>query len=467
MAYTISDVTTRASTGSTVWTVTGTAAQAVDVEFMVTYVDGTETGYLIFFINGEYSAQVTYDGGSLGPPSPGYSVTLGSVHATLNGMTLTLVSGTPFQETFGAYGWYTFQVTGEAADGYTIEQLELEVRQRADMVNSEFVSSTEVQEYIEQSLYELYDLLIQKYGSDYYIDSYEFDTDGTTDTFALPADFYKLRGVDLRMGSVTANTNGWVTLKPFNFAERNRYVFPNTQTTFGLTSNLQYHLQGDNIRFTPQPASGQTIRLWYIPRLTDVAASAPSDMMNLGAASVSGKWTWSTPTGTALAPHRVEIYPYLVSGSNTRLRVVVDNGNEVLTSGNFAVAEGTTLDLGTLSATLTGLTIELRTINTTLDTTLDYPVAGWTFNTGDPASVTDPKIKHWMEYVVVDAAIKCLIKEESDPSALMAQKVALVQRLESAAENRDAGSPQIVADSTRSNGGWGWGFNGMGDGGPL
>ena len=39
------------------------------------------------------------------------------------------------------------------------------------------------------------------------------------------------------------------------------------------------------------------------------------------------------------------------------------------------------------------------------------------------------------------------------------------QRIESAAENRDAGSPQIVSDSARMNSGWGW--NGTNDGGMV
>ena len=48
--------------------------------------------------------------------------------------------------------------------------------------------------------------------------------------------------------------------------------------------------------------------------------------------------------------------------------------------------------------------------------------------------------------MIVDAAIKALIKEESDTSALERDKAAITARIESAAENRDAAKPQRVAD---------------------
>lgn len=460
MAYTIGDVIQRGGTDTAAWTVTGVPTQAMDVVFTATYFDATETGYLWFFIDGEYGGVFAFDGGS-GPLADGYTIVLGAVHSALNGLTLTKVTGTAFNASFPAYSWCSFVVTEVVAGSVTVEDLELQVRQRADMVNSEFVTSDEVQQYVKQSMYELYDLLIQKFGADYYMSEYTFVTDGANDSFALPADMYKLRGVDLRTGDPSAGSSGWLSLRPHNFGERNRYVYPNTQTTFGLASNLQYHVQGDSIRFVPLPASGQTVKLWYTPRLTDVAASAPSSVTGIGNVTAKAKWEW-TLSGALTAPHRVDVFPYYV-GSSTYLRLVIDYGAEVVTSGAFVVAEGTTLDLGTVTPTLDGLELQLRVINSALNTSTEYPVVGWTFNTGDPSAVIDPKIIHWLEYVVVDAAIKCMVKEESDPSALMAQKVALIQRLESAAENRDAGSPMTVQDSIRANGGWGYG----GVGGPY
>ena len=57
----------------------------------------------------------------------------------------------------------------------------------------------------------------------------------------------------------------------------------------------------------------------------------------------------------------------------------------------------------------------------------------------------DP-INGFDEYVVVDAAIKAKDKEESDTTVLQGQKLALKQRLESMAQNRDANEPESVTD---------------------
>lgn len=62
----------------------------------------------------------------------------------------------------------------------------------------------------------------------------------------------------------------------------------------------------------------------------------------------------------------------------------------------------------------------------------------------------------WDEYVVLDAAIKCLLKEESDPSALMARLAALKQDIDAAAGNRDAGQPARITDVEGDGGGSGF-----------
>lgn len=66
-------------------------------------------------------------------------------------------------------------------------------------------------------------------------------------------------------------------------------------------------------------------------------------------------------------------------------------------------------------------------------------------------------VSGWTEYVVVDAAIKALEKEESDTSALMVRKSGLIKRIEESAMNRDAGMPDTISDvrSWSESGGYG------------
>lgn len=55
-------------------------------------------------------------------------------------------------------------------------------------------------------------------------------------------------------------------------------------------------------------------------------------------------------------------------------------------------------------------------------------------------------INGWEEFIIVDAAIKMLQKEESDTSLLEKQKMHLVVRINAMAENRDAGQSFRVTD---------------------
>lgn len=55
-------------------------------------------------------------------------------------------------------------------------------------------------------------------------------------------------------------------------------------------------------------------------------------------------------------------------------------------------------------------------------------------------------VENWLEYAVVDVAIKVGIKEETDVRALMQQKAALGQRIVAMKENRDFANPETVRD---------------------
>lgn len=84
-----------------------------------------------------------------------------------------------------------------------------------------------------------------------------------------------------------------------------------------------------------------------------------------------------------------------------------------------------------------------------------YYIPAYTPMTTD--SDTFDGINGWEEYVVVDAAIKMMQKEESDPSVLISQKKALMDRIEAMASNRSAGDPEVITDMQdwSDNSGWG------------
>jgi len=161
----------------------------------------------------------------------------------------------------------------------SLSDLRTASRQRADMVNSQFVTDAELNSYINASYFELYDLLVQKYGNDYYMKEYTFSLQGNVSRYDLPDDFFKLLGVDLE---ISAGPDGYVSLKPFTLAERNRYSTANVQTWIGVT-NLRYRISGNKLWFTPSPQTGQTIRIWYVPRLGQLV-----DSVTVTVSSVNG-----------------------------------------------------------------------------------------------------------------------------------------------------------------------------------
>lgn len=166
-------------------------------------------------------------------------------------------------------------------------------QQKADRINSNFVTTEEWNFFIMQAMYELYDLLIDTYED--YFESTEviFNTSGNQYLYPLPdgvttftgptgspvvaAPFYKLLGLDL--GINNAN-NAYVTIKKYNLIDRNQYVYPNTASTIYGVFNLQYRLVGNNIRFMPTPSNAQPIRILYVPRLPQLLAD--TDLSTIG-----------------------------------------------------------------------------------------------------------------------------------------------------------------------------------------
>lgn len=55
-------------------------------------------------------------------------------------------------------------------------------------------------------------------------------------------------------------------------------------------------------------------------------------------------------------------------------------------------------------------------------------------------------VNGWEEFIILDSAIKCMIKEESDPSDLMADRDKVVERITTMSKDRDQGEPKTTTD---------------------
>lgn len=242
------------------------------------------------------------------------------VQRSLDNITFTLlatISGSPLATsyldtavTIGTNYWYQVAAaTGLEVSSYTnsqsatptpsgelcLSQIRLKAMQRADRVNSNFVTTSEWNSYINQSMFELYDLLVTMYEDYFLATPISFVADGNTFLYPLPngsntftnalnnttftpPPFYKLTGVDLALNNAN---NAYVTVNRFNFSDRNRFVYPNTASTIYGVFNLQYRPMGNNIEFIPTPSAGQSLRLWYIPRLTELLQDTDITQMGI------------------------------------------------------------------------------------------------------------------------------------------------------------------------------------------
>lgn len=166
----------------------------------------------------------------------------------------------------------TFSLSGQALKPgqTTVGNLRLECQQRVDRVNADNITTQEWNSMISQSYKELYDIIIQKFGCDYYIaPPFAYTTTGQVDpitqaqTFPLPDDFYKLMRCEVALNP--NDPNSWITLKEFQAIQANLWNYPNQFTFYGIT-NLRYRIWGDNLQIVPISQAGNTIRIWYSPK---------------------------------------------------------------------------------------------------------------------------------------------------------------------------------------------------------
>lgn len=146
----------------------------------------------------------------------------------------------------------------------TRSQIRDAAKARADMdsaggtSNVAFITDPVWNDWINAEAFELYDLLVAA-DEDYYASKSDISTDGTNDEFALASDFYKAISVDVKV-----NGSEWVPLRRFSLREAG----PRTEVAGARGEELRYRLTPTKIAFRDRPASGETIRVHYVPRFT-------------------------------------------------------------------------------------------------------------------------------------------------------------------------------------------------------
>ena len=273
----------------------------------------------------------------------------------------------------------------------SLSELRQLTRQRADNENSQFVTDTELTRYLNNSWGELYNLIIENFNEDYFTTSHSFSLTSGTDSYSLPSDFYKSRGVDL----VVTNTES-VPLRRYNWAERTR----NSVTV--RARDYRYRIQKGSIIFTPLPSTNDSIKIFYIPDPRKLESVTPSGVTR------GTTTTYTVSSHSFVADDVVNISGFLADDYNSQQTVQSVTNTTIVTDLNSSALSDPTL---------------IGTVESVFD-----------FYSG------------WDEYVIIDSAIKILIKEEADVTALLLQKNQMRERIITESQNRDAGEPQTVTD---------------------
>jgi len=285
------------------------------------------------------------------------------------------------------------------------------------------VTDQELTSYFNVAVPELWSLLLSKFAENYGFNYYQFPVASGTSLYPLPADFKSCLAVDVALDDSGSN---YVNISPYNIHEQNIYSYLSASTfTYVPWSNIRYQVQGNNMSFIPNIGNlPGIIRMRYQP-------TAPILCYTLPAA-------YATSTG----------YP---AGSLITVQQTPTNG--VATTQVFM-----SLNTGTSGGTAPTWNIP----GTNLDNGILWAYKG-------PLSLFATEfdgICGWEMIPILECAMKIGVKQEMDVSALMAQKQALIARIEIDAANRNSGDPVCITPGWGSienggNTGFGWGSGGF------
>jgi len=136
----------------------------------------------------------------------------------------------------------------------TLLQFRDQVRDRADLVADNFVLDATLTTWINKSIAELYDLLIQA-SEDWYLASAPVTVNSGGVSFPVPTGMIRWRGLDRRIGGTD-----YTHVKKGVFRERLTYTEP------------RYILAGGTVYIYPTTSAPGTYLQWYVPVFTPLAA---------------------------------------------------------------------------------------------------------------------------------------------------------------------------------------------------
>ncbi len=211
---------------------------------------------------------------------------------------------------------------------------------RADMLKSNFVTNDEWNFMINNSVMELYDLLVCKFGEDYFLapplviastsalaypipdGTNNLQINGIPNSGGTPAPAcYKVYGMDYNgFGAQLTNTQGWVSMSRFNWSDHNKYnllLGSASNNVSGQYCTFQFREMGSQIYIIPTN-TGQYFRLWYVPLNPQLLLD--TDMMPFG---YSAWWEYAALDAASKALAKQQLFDQAQDLQNKKMAMEV------------------------------------------------------------------------------------------------------------------------------------------------
>ena len=163
------------------------------------------------------------------------------------------------------------------ASNVTLASLRTQVRQQTHREGDDptlgFVTDAELTQYINNSIGEFYNQLYTAFPEGVRKSSL-ITVANDNDTYDLPDDFKHLLGVEYQLtGAILGGQ--WLDIRRCIFSERNKYTLRPLVAVPGVVP-FEYLIFNDSsgwkIQFVPFPFAGASVRVWYAPAYTKLAA---------------------------------------------------------------------------------------------------------------------------------------------------------------------------------------------------
>ena len=190
----------------------------------------------------------------------------------------------------------------------TLKQIRDRAKLLADMENSEFISESEWNANINDSCQQLYNILCEVRGQEYYAttDTSSATVSGTT-LYSLPADFFFLLDLTLDDGVRYVNPH------TFELKERASLL-----SGTGTIDEIRYRLQPSQIEMLPAPSGAFNITLIYVPTFTELASDgATFDGIN-------GFERWVEFSAAIVALMKEELDPAQLVAERAKIEAQID-----------------------------------------------------------------------------------------------------------------------------------------------